>query len=323
MIYLAYGSQSVTIRNRIKKICKESLGEIDDMNFVRFTYNDTGIFEVLDECSYIPLGYDKKVVVYEDLSLLGKVDKKTKESDAYKALISYLKKPNEDTILILCLYEDKIDDKGEIFKIIKDYSDKSIITYPIPNEAEWKDIVSRYFKEKLNVTIDRDALTEFSNRTFRDVGLLKNNAQKLALYTDHITHQDVMMMVERPLEENIFQIFNALLEGKNGVALRIYRDLRVKGAEPVSLITTLANQLRVFSMVSYLTKKNYTVKGISEELGINEIRAKILSRQVYNMKENAIKRTFDELYNLDFQIKSGQVDRFYAFELFLANFKVR
>ena len=69
-------------------------------------------------------------------------------------------------------------------------------------------------------------------------------------------------------------------------------------------------------MVSYLVRNNYTVKAISEELNINEIRAKILSRQVYNMKENAIKRTFDELYNLDFQIKSGQVDRFYAFELF-------
>ena len=323
MLYLAYGSQSVTIRNRIKKICKEVLGEIDDMNFVRFTYNDTGIFEVLDECSYLPLGYDKKVVVYEDFSLLGKVDKKTKESDAYKALISYLKSPNEDTILILCYYEDKVDDKGEIFKIIKDSSDKSIITYPIPNEAEWKDIVYRYIKEKMNVSIDRDALVELANRTYRDVGLLKNNAQKLALYTDHITHQDVVNMVERPLEENVFQIFNALLEGKNSIALRIYRDLRVKGTEPVSLITTLANQLRIFSEVSYLTRNNYTVKGIADELGINEIRAKILSRQVYNMKENAIKRAFDELYNLDYQIKSGQVDRFYAFELFLTNFKTR
>ena len=114
-----------------------------------------------------------------------------------------------------------------------------------------------------------------------------------------------------------------MLEGKNGNALRIYRDLRVKGAEPVSLITTLANQFRMFSMVSYLTKNNYSIKGISEELNINEVRAKIISRQVYNMKDSALKRTFDELYNLDFQIKSGQVDRFYAFELFLANFKVR
>ena len=321
MLYIVHGSQSATVRSNIKKIVKSSVGETDDMNYVRFSYHDTGIFEVLDEASYIPLGYEKKAVVYEDFSLLLKTDKKTKESDAYKALLSYLKSPNEQTELILTVLEDKIDDKSEIYKIIKDNG--RILSYNPPNEIQWKEYASRYLKEKLDVTIDRDALIELSNRTFRDIDLLKNSAKKLALYTNHITHADVVKMVERPLEENVFYIFNALLEGKNGNALRIYRDLRVKGAEPVSLITTLANQFRMFSMVSYLTKNNYSIKGISEELNINEVRAKIISRQVYNMKDSALKRTFDELYNLDFQIKSGQVDRFYAFELFLANFKVR
>ena len=321
MLYIVYGSQSALVRSRIKKICQEEVGELDEMNYVRFSYPENSVFEVLDEASYIPLGYEKKAIVYSDLSLLAKVDKKTKESDQYKALISYLKSPNEQTVLILSVYEDKIDDKGEILNIVKENG--TVISRPVPNEVEWKELVSRFVKEKAGAVIDRDALIELANRTYCDVDLMRNSAKKLALYTDHITHQDVVKMVERPLEENVFQIFNALLDGKNGVALRIYRDLRVKGVEPVSLITTLGNQLRMFSMVSYLSKNNYTVKGISEELGINEIRAKILSRQVYNMKEAAVKRTFDELYNLDFQIKSGQVDRFYAFELFLANFKVR
>lgn len=326
MLYIVYGGQSANVKQLIKSIVKKSLGETDEMNYIRFSYNDTEIFEVLDECSYVPLGYEKKTVVYEDFSLLVKTDKKTKESDAYKALLSYLKAPNEQVDLILSIVADKIDEKSEIYKIVKDNAirdEGGVKTPPLPNEAEWKDIVYRYIVNKQNVEIDRDALIELANRTYRDIDLLKNNGRKLALYTNHITHKDVVMMVERPLEDNVFQIFNALLEGKNGVALRIYRDLRVKGAEPVSLVTTLANQFRMFSMVSYLTRNNYTVRGISEELNINEIRAKILSRQVYNMKESAIKRTFDELYNLDFQIKSGQVDRFYAFELFLANFKVR
>lgn len=322
MLYIVYGSQSALVRSRIKKICQEEVGELDEMNYVRFSYPENSIFEVLDEASYVPLGYDKKVIVYSDFSLLGKVDKKTKESDQYKALLSYLKSPNEQTTLVFSLYEDKIDDKNEIVSLIKDNG--TVISRPLPNEIEWKELVARFIKEKAGgASIDRDALIELANRTYCDVDLMRNSAKKLALYTNHITHQDVVLMVERPLEENVFQIFNALLDGKNGVALRIYRDLRVKGVEPVSLVTTLSNQLRVFSMVHYLTKNNYSIKGISEELGINEIRAKILSRQVYNMKENAIKRAFDELYNLDYQIKSGQVDRFYAFELFLANFKVR
>ena len=322
MLYLIFSSQAASVKGRIKKISKESLKqELDELNFVRFSFNDVSVFDVLDEASYIPLGYDKKVISLEDFAWLGKIDKKTKESEEYKALINYLKSPNEQTDLIISLLEDKIDEKGEILNIIKEKGE--VISYPQPNEIQWKESVARYIKDKLGVSIDRDALIELSNRTFRDVDLLRNNAKKLALYTDHITHQDVLLMVERPLEDNIFQIFNALLEGKNGQALAIYRDLKVKGGEPVSIITTLANQLRTFSMVAYLSKNNYSIKGIADELGINEIRAKILSRQVYNMTDKAINRTFEELYNLDYQIKSGQVDRFYAFELFLANFKTR
>ena len=60
---------------------------------------------------------------------------------------------------------------------------------------------------------------------------------------------------------------------------------------------------------------------IAKELGIKPIRVQILKRQTYTMKEKAIHRTLDDLYNLDLKMKSGLVDHFYAFELFLINFK--
>ena len=43
-------------------------------------------------------------------------------------------------------------------------------------------------------------------------------------------------------------------------------------------------------------------------------------RLIDNIDDKKIRRTLDELYNLDFQIKSGQVDRHYALELFLIKF---
>jgi len=46
----------------------------------------------------------------------------------------------------------------------------------------------------------------------------------------------------------------------------------------------------------------------------------VISRQVYGIDDKKIRNTLDELYNLDFQIKSGQVDRHYALELFLIKF---
>lgn len=60
---------------------------------------------------------------------------------------------------------------------------------------------------------------------------------------------------------------------------------------------------------------------IANELAIKPIRVQILKRQTYAMSEKNIHKTLDDLFQLDLQIKSGQVDRFYAFELFLINFK--
>ena len=62
---------------------------------------------------------------------------------------------------------------------------------------------------------------------------------------------------------------------------------------------------------------------IAKELNIKPGRAYILRKNTSLISEKAIHRTLNELFELDLQIKSGLVDRFYAFELFLINFKRR
>ena len=41
------------------------------------------------------------------------------------------------------------------------------------------------------------------------------------------------------------------------------------------------------------------------------------------ISDKAIKKTLDDLYQLDLDIKSGLVDRNYGFELFLLKFKTQ
>ncbi|MCF0108246.1 MAG: hypothetical protein HUJ59_04540, partial [Bacilli bacterium] len=60
---------------------------------------------------------------------------------------------------------------------------------------------------------------------------------------------------------------------------------------------------------------------IGKELGIKPIRVQIMRKSVASISEKAIERTLEDLFQLDLQIKSGLVDRFYSFELFLINFK--
>ena len=325
MIYLVYSNQSSEIKKVIKAIAKQTLPERDEMNFVRYDGNSTLVQEFVDDANYVPLGYDKKVVAVDNCYFLIKPKPRNKiESDQdYKELINYLKNPNPDCDLILTVPTTTIDVNNEIYKII---SEKGKITeIKDPDTKEWnkyvKATVEDYIKKNPDCRIDSDALIELTDRTSGDIPLLRNSVIKLFLYTKHVRYEDILLMVTRPLEENAFQISNFLLNGENEKAIGLFRDLRVNNVEPVTLISMLANQFRLLNEVVYLSKNNYSNDDIAKELGIKPIRAQILKRQTYSMSEKAIHKTLDDLFNLDLQIKSGQIDRFYAFELFLINFK--
>lgn len=131
------------------------------------------------------------------------------------------------------------------------------------------------------------------------------------------------LLVSRPLEDNTFLIFNLLLDGNNAEAARMLKDLKINGVEPVTLISQLANQFRLLNQVSYLYRKKYTQEEIAKELKIKPGRAYVLSKYVYKISEKTIHQVLDDLYQLDLDIKSGQVDRYYAFEMFLLKFKTQ
>ena len=70
-------------------------------------------------------------------------------------------------------------------------------------------------------------------------------------------------------------------------------------------------------------RKRVPKDDIADELKIKSGRVFILSKLAYSISENTLHKTLDELYQLDYDIKSGQVDRNYAFELFLLKFKTQ
>ena len=325
MIHLIYSNQSSEIKKVVKGIAKQSLPERDDMNFVRYDGNNTLIQEIIDDANYVPLGYDKKVVAVDNCYFLMKPKPRNKiEADQdYKALISYIKNPNPDCDLILTVPTAEVDKNGELFKLIE--ANAKVTFMGDPTIKEWNDYVRKIVNDSIEKNpgskMDSDALMELIDRTAGDIPLLKNSIIKLFLYTKHVRYEDVLLLVTRPLEDNTFQLFNYLLDGENEKAIGLFRDLQVSNVEPVTLISMLGNQFRLLNQVVFLSKQSKTNDEIAEELKIKPIRVQILKKKTFNMSEKAIHKTLDDLFNLDLQIKSGLVDRFYAFELFLINFK--
>ena len=322
MIYLVYGDQIPIINQRCRIITKEFLGEEkDEMNYVRFDARETLIQEIISECNYLPLGYDKKLIVANNAYFLSSKKEKNKiESEQdYQSLIEYLNNPSEETCLILTVETSELDSKSKIVSLLKEKAE--IYVAKMSDKETFQGQMRKYIVNNLGVEIDNDALAELIQRCEDDVMLTQNNAKKLSLYTKHIKYDDVCLFVPRPLEDNTFALYNYLISNRNDEAIKLYRDLLAANIEPVTLIGTLAKQFRFLYQVGYLLKNGNSIDEAAAILNVKPIRVSIARKQIYSVSENTILKTLDDLFNLDYNIKSGFVDRFYAFELFLINFK--
>ncbi|MFA7032316.1 MAG: DNA polymerase III subunit delta [Bacilli bacterium] len=323
MVYLIFGNQTPTIKKRLNSIIKERLPQKDDINFVQYDGSLTPIQECIDDANSLPLGYEHKIVVINSCYFLLKPKPRNKieSNQDYDTLKRFIENPSSECDVVLIVNSSNVDKKSDIFVLIQKKGKTFEILDPTPDQ--WKSYVCHYCREVKNICIDNDALMELCTRTSGDVALFQNSLNKLELYTDHITYDDVILMVTRPLEENAFLIFNYLLQGKNSLAVGLYRDLRTANVEPVTLISMLSNQFRLLNQISFLAKNGQSKDAIASQLRINPIRAQIILRSVHLISQKCLYQTLEDLFNLDLEIKSGLVDRYYAFELFLINFKCR
>ena len=302
------------IKKRLKKILAERLGEVDDFNVVRFDLDEDEIDAIIDEASLLPLGYDRKAVIVDNATFLTNGGKKEDKEKIYNLLTT----SGDEVDLIFIYHGASIDEKSDIFNFVKENG--QILNFMNITKEEWPLYVRKYFKDR-NVEIEPAAVSELISRVDGDLLRFINEADKLCLYKNKISLMDVTMMVAKPLEDDVFQISNALLRGDNAAALSIFRDLKLLGSRATdTLIPMLGTQFRFINQVMFLSSRGLDKKEIASELATSEGRVGVTLRNSRNLSRRQVAHALDDLYYLDYQIKSGQVDRFYGFELFLINF---
>ena len=314
MNYILYGEQYPMIRKHLAKILKECLKEPDDFNTVKIDFDESSIEEIIMEASLLPLGYDKKAIVVDNANFLtkeGKEDEKNK-------LVECIKNTPDEINLIFILRSDKLDKNGPIASYIQDHG--QIFEFVNLKKEDWPVYVRKYFKAR-EVEIEAAAVNELIARVDGDLTRFINEADKLCLYKNKLTLSDILLMVAKPLEDDAFQMSNALFRGDNSLAISIYRDLKMLGAKATdALIPMLASQFRFISEVCFLDVRGLEKGEIARQLGVNEVRVSIALKNSRYLSRRQIAHALDDLYNLDVQIKSGQIDRSYGLELFLINF---
>lgn len=318
MIYLIFGTQDLMIKKRINKIVKEQVGIIDEFSCMQFNLDEQLIQDLVYEAKLIPFNGEKKVVVGYNASFLLNDKKKIKnDENDFSSLQEYLKYPCETTDLVFAVNGEKLDKKNSLVNQLLKIS--QVYELVNPNEEQWLQYIDAIMNKK-GVKISQNAKSELLKRTGSDAYLIESECEKLSIYSNDITLEDVQMLVSSQLEDNVFIILDSLLKGNKKMALKVYRDLAIKNEEPVRLIGLLASQLRTQIDVFMLYMDGNNESEIADIMKIHPYRVKLALENRRRISLDAIMQEIENLYQLDLAIKSSKVDRFYAFEMFLLNF---
>lgn len=321
MIYVITGNDSSLLKKEINKQVKEKLKEINDFNFVSFDMYNHLIQDAIDSCVSSNLISEQKAVVCYNCYFLTDQEKGisswTKMMD-FDSLKKYLDNQNPDCDLYLTSIGKLDGDSNKLVELLK--KNAKIEQVSTKNNDQLIEDGIRYvsLNEK---TISKDAIIEVIRRVDKDYTLMINTLDKLMLYTSNIQLEDVYLLVADKLEDVSFNIVNNLFKFNVKDAIKSFRDLLLKGNEPLVLFAQFSSQFKFLYQVSKTRELGYDDNQIAKELGCSAGRIYYSKKSLGSFQSKDILKMMADLNKIELDMKYNLDNPKDTIEIFILNFK--
>lgn len=310
-MYLFYGIEKYLIEKEIKKMSSS----INELNIIKYNLEETNLKDIIEDACTVSLFSDKKLIIVENAYIFtGTVNKKLPIQDT-KILEEYYQHINPDSDIIFIVDKDKIDTRKKITSLMKE---KGVI-------KEFNKVLNlnNFILEKFKPYKISNNLTKlFLDRVGNHLDIITNEIEKIKTYKGdnlEITENDINEMTVKNIDMDIFKLIDNILNKNKEQAIECLEEMMKYGEEPLALIIMLANQFRIMYQAKMLVKKGYSERDIASLLDIHEYRVKKALEKARMYSESIILDNLEKLANLDYDIKSGNIDKNIGLELFLLN----
>ncbi len=308
-IYLFHSTNDFLLNHKIEEKIKEF--NVDPFNIIKYDLLENSSDDVFEDLQTVSFFAEKKVILIRNINELEKEDE-----FIIKNWVTYFEKPNPDVILIIALQELLPETSllgGALFKyaFIEKVKDMEKKDYP--------DFIKNMFK-KYQYQISDDAVEALLERTNLDFNLINQEAEKLMLFayeTKEINEKAVILLVSRNLEENIFELTNALLSKNQTKTIEIFYDLVARNEDPLRILNNIVGKVRELMHTKLLLDKGYRQDQIAEHFHIKSGRAYYLVKNAQGVNFAQLENHIKKLSKLDYDIKSGKIEKKLGLELYL------
>lgn len=313
-LYLIYGIEDYIIDEAIKKIITDN--NIINDNIIKYNLDEVNVSLALEEASTVSMFDSKKLVICEGCTFLTGENKKEINHDI-DSLTKYINNPFTDVFLVFVVRKEKLDDRKKIVKELKKNS--TVIEAQKKENYNLNNYIIDYVN-KNGYNMSKNACIKLIERAGNNLSNLISECDKIFLYKDdekNITEEDIENLVFKNIEDNIFELTNAVMNKDKKKIINIYKDLILMGEEEIKLIVMLANQFRMILQVKLMVKNGYKERDMATIIKEHPYRVKLAMQS--NFKINELENYLIKLEELDYSIKSGKLDKSFGFEMFLLN----
>nr|WP_272899214.1 DNA polymerase III subunit delta [Caldalkalibacillus salinus] len=317
-IYVLYGSQKFLMEEMVKALSEQLLdSETADFNFERFDLMEDTIQGAVESAETLPFMGEKRLIVAQDANFLTGSKGHAKVEHKVDRLEQYAASPSDYTVLVLLVYQDKLDQRKKVVKSLK----KSATL--IPCTSMKTDQLVAWVKQRaqgLEVHIEDAAaglLTEFVGSHLQ---ILTKEIEKLGTYVGRggtITPQVIEQLVSKTMEHDVFSLVDHVVHLRFQQAYQILQELLKRNEEPIKILFLIARQFRIVARVKELDRQGYTQNQMAQQLSLHPYVCKLALQQGKQFSRGKLVHVLDAIAEADYEMKTGKKDKALILQMFL------
>jgi DNA polymerase-3 subunit delta len=317
-VYLCFGPEKYRRHSFIQALT-DAMIEPDQKEFAvsKFDLGETSLTAVLDDAETLPFMVPRKLVIASNALFFTGAKESTKIDHNLDRLLEYLKSPVDYTVIVFTVDADKLDERKKVVKALKDHDATLPFLSLSPEELQgW---VSRQ-AEQAGFAFKPDALDQIILYTGGHLQALSAEIEKISLYVGPggtATTDVVEQLVARSTEQNVFILIEDIVQMRLDRAFVILEELLKQKEEPIKILMLIARQFRIMLQVKELSKQGYSHPQMASQIGLHPFAVKVAEGQAKKYHVAKLGLILAQLADLDFQMKTGRIDKVLGLELFL------
>lgn len=307
MLIFIYGSDTYRSQEKLKEIVDEyKKVHKSGLNLNYLEGEKLNFQQIKEEVLVYSMFKEKKLIVIKNSFV---------NEDFQKEFIKNFKRIKDLKDVIIFYEKNKILKSNSFFKFLKKQA--KCQEFEFLSGLKLKNWVKKEF-EKYNCKIkdkEIDKLIEFIGS---DLWRFSNEIKKLSSFKSEISEQDINLLIESKIETDIFKTIDFLAQRNKKKAILLIKKHLEKGDHPLYLLTMINFQFRNLLLIKNLGSVDYKDSySLAKKVGMHPYVFKKSLYQAQKFSFEELKKIYQEIFQVDFNIKTGKLDAETALSLFI------